>query len=245
MRYWLNSADKVNPEEFSRRSIQICDLYHKAIELHEKGVHVVSTDEKTGMQALERAAPTLPMRPGFIERQEQDYIRHGTQVLIANFEVATGRILSPTIGDTRTEKDYLEHIARTVSHDPDGTWIFIHDQLNTHQSESLVRFVAQQCGIEDDLGRKGRSGILKSMKTRRAFLEDETHRIRFAYTPRHASWLNQIEIWFSILARRLLKRESFPSIESLRERLEAFIEYFNHVLAKPFKWTYKGKILNV
>ena len=245
MRYWLNSADKVNLEEFSSRSIRICVLYRKAIELHEKGVHLVSTDEKTGMQALERAAPTLPMRPGFIERQEQDYIRHGTLVLIANFEVATGRILAPTIGDTRTEKDYVEHIAQTVSRDPNGTWIFIQDQLNTHQSESLVRFVAQQCGIEDDLGRKGRSGILKSMKTRRAFLEDETHRIRFAYTPRHASWLNQIEIWFSILARRLLKRESFPSIESLRERLEAFIKYFNNVLAKPFKWTYKGKILNV
>jgi len=244
MRYWLNSADKVNPEEFSSRSIRICDLYYNAIELHENGVHVVSTDEKTGMQALERAAPTLPMKPGFIERQEQDYIRHGTLVLIANFEVATGQILAPTIGDTRTENDYVEHIAQTVSRDPNGTWIFIHDQLNTHQSESLVRFVAQQCGIENDLGRKGRSGILRSMKTRRTFLEDETHRIRFTYTPRHASWLNQIEIWFSILARRLLKRESFPSIKSLRERLEAFIQYFNNALAKPFKWTYKGKVLS-
>ena len=245
MRYWLNSADKQNPEEFSSRSVRICDIYRNAIEWHEQGIHIISTDEKTGIQALERAAPTLPMRPGLIERQEQDYIRHGTLVLIANFEVATGMIVSPTIGETRNEQDFVDHIAQTIASDPEGTWIFIGDQLNTHQSESLVKFVALQCGIKDDLGKKGHSGILQSMKTRRAFLEDENHRIRFVFTPRHASWLNQIEIWFSILARRLLKRESFPSLERLRERIESFIEYFNETLAKPFKWTYKGKVLTI
>lgn len=245
MRYWLNSADRLNPEEFSRRSIRICDIYRNAMKLHEDGVHIVSTDEKTGIQALERAAPTLKMKPGQVERQEQDYIRHGTLVLIANFEVATGRILLPTIGKTRTEQDFVDHIAQTIASDPEGKWVFIGDQLNTHQSESLVKFVAQQCDIEDALGRKGYSGVLQSMKTRRAFLEDESHRIRFVFTPRHASWLNQVEIWFSILARRLLKRESFSSLTNLRDRIESFIAYFNETLAKPFKWTYKGKVLTV
>ena len=171
------------------------------------------------MQALERAAPTLPMKPGLIERQEQEYIRHGTLVLTANFEVATGKVISPTIGETRNEQDYLAHITQTISSDPEGKWIFINDQLNTHQSESLVKFVAERCGIKKDLGIKERSGILKNMKTRRAFLENKKHRIRFVFTPRHASWLNQIEIWFSILARRLLKRESFTSTKNLKKKL--------------------------
>ena len=117
------------------------------------------------------------------------------------------------------------------------------DQLNTHKSEMLVRLVAQRCGIDDDLGVKGRHGILKSMASRKRFLSDAGHRIRFVYTPRHCSWLNQVEIWFSILARRLLKRSSFISVEDLKARALQFIEYFNSVLAKPFRWTYSGRPL--
>lgn len=205
----------------------------------------MSTDEKTGIQALEREHPTLPMKPGLVERREFEYIRHGTQALIANFEVATGKLVSPSIGATRTEADFLAHISRTISIDPDGEWIFIVDQLNTHKSESLVRLVAKRCGIEVDLGVKGKSGILKSMQSRAAFLQDTSLRIRFVYTPKHASWLNQIEIWFSILVRRILKRGNFTSIAKLRERILAFIDYFNQTMAKPFKWTYAGRPLSV
>ena len=117
------------------------------------------------------------------------------------------------------------------------------DQLNTHKSESLVRWVAQVCNIQSDLGEKGKSGILKNMDTRMDFLSNPDHRIRFIYTPKHCSWLNQVEIWFSILARKLLNRSSFTSTKHLKQRLDNFIQYFNENLAKPFKWTYQGKIL--
>lgn len=217
-------------------------MYKDAPQLHEAGV--VSTDEKTGIQALERTHPTLPMKPGRPERQEHEYIRHGTQTLIANFEVAEGKVISPSIGPTRTEQDFVLHIERTIDTDPLAGWVFITDQLNTHRSESLVRLVARRCEIsEDALGIKGKSGILKSMETRTAFLQESEHRIRIVYTPKHTSWLNQVEIWFSILVRRLLKRGSFGSVEEMRDRILAFIDYFNKTMAKPFKWTYAGRPL--
>lgn len=122
-------------------------------------------------------------------------------------------------------------------------WIFVTDQLNTHMSETLVCLVAQRCQLGIELGVKERHGILKSLVSRKEFLSDPSHRIRFVYTPKHCSWLNQIEIWFSILVRRLLKRSSFLSLHDLRDRLLAFIEYFNRVLARPFKWTYTGRPL--
>ncbi len=211
----------------------------------------MSTDEKTGIQALERAHSPKPMRPGKPTYIEHEYIRHGTQVLIANLEVATGQCAAPTVGDTRKEADFAAHIEQTIATDPEAVWIFILDQLNTHKSESLVRLVAAHCDLDIDLGVKGKSGILKSMPTRAAFLSDQAHRIRFVYTPKHTSWLNQactersrsIEIWFSILVRRLLKRGNFSTINELRERILAFIEYFNKTMAKPFKWTYAGRPL--
>lgn len=232
-----------DPAQYDAAVRTVCGVYENAGRCNETGTHVISTDEKTSIQALERLHPTLPSRPGKTERIEFEYRRHGTLCLIANFDVATGKVIVPTIGLTRTEEDFCSHIARTLDTDPEGKWIFVLDQLNTHKSEALVRLVAQRCGIEQDLGIKGKQGILETMPTRKKFLEDEDHRIRFVYTPRHASWLNQVEIWFSILSRRALKRASFDSLEALENRLREFIEYFNSVLAKPFRWTYAGKPL--
>jgi len=228
---------------FSAEVRTVCKLYHQAPELHEQGVHVVSVDEKTGIQALERLHPTRPMQPGKPEAREFEYVRHGTQALIANFEVATGKILTPTIGDTRTEEDFVKHIQATVNLDPEGKWVFVMDQLNTHKSAGLVELIAKLCHLEDDLGVKGKSGILKDMEARATFLEDQSHRIRFVYTPKHCSWLNQIEMWFGTLTRRLLKRGEFTSKEELKKRILAFIEFFNQTLAKPYRWTFIGKPL--
>jgi hypothetical protein len=223
---------------FGRQVAEVCGLYEQAGRLAEQGVHLVSTDEKTGMQALERLHPDMPMGPGRVQRREYEYQRHGTLCLTANLEVCCGWVIAPTLGPTRTEADFLAHMQQTVATDPQAGWVFVVDNLNTHQSESLVVWVAQACGLEQDLGVKGQNGVLKSQASRAAFLSDQGHRIRLVYTPKHTSWLNQVEIWFSILVRKLLRRSSFTSVEDLKARVLAFIDYFNRTMAKPIRWLY-------
>jgi hypothetical protein len=238
-RYWLTPPPD-DPAELTKQICTVCEVYEATPTLAAAGVHVASTDEMTGIQALERLHPSLPMLPGHVEREEFEYEPHGTLSLIANLDVATGQVIAPSIGPTRTEADFAAHIVQTIQTDPHAAWIFVTDQLNTHQSEALVRLVAAQCGIQEDLGIKGKSGHLASMSTRAAFLSDKSHRIRFVYTPRHSSWLNQIEIWFSILVRRLLARASWISVAQLRQGILAFIAYYNRTSNGAFHWTYKG-----
>jgi len=241
-KYWLNTKEK-DPEVFQQQVETVCPTYLEAPALYStENTHTVSVDEMPGIQALQRVAKTIPVQPGRPVRIEFEYKRHGTLCLTGNWDVVLGQMIAPTIGSTRTEEDFARHIHNTIETDPTSPWVFVVDNLNTHCSESLVRYVARLEGIDpSELGKKGKDGVLQSMATRQEFLSNRNHRIRFVYLPKHTSWLNQIEIVFGIVGRRVVRRGNFTSLAALKNRLLDFIDYFNRTFAKPFRWTYTGR----
>ena len=238
IRYWLTAKPD---ERFSEKARDICETYKHAPARDRQGERTLSVDEMTGIQALERAAPDRPMTPGKPVRREFEYIRHGTQTLMAAFDVATGRVTA-SVRASRTEQDYTQFLNEMIQARPETQrWHIVADNLNTHLSESVVRLVARVSGVdEESLGEKGKSGVLASLKTRERFLRDPGHKVVFHFTPLHASWLNQVEIWFSILVKKVIRRGNFLSQQDLKAKILDFIQYFNATMAKVFRWTYKG-----
>jgi transposase len=239
---WLNTTER-DAELFLTQAQTVCEAYLTAKESFARdSLHTVCVDEMTGLQALERQAPDKLTKPGKDRRREANYRRHGTTTLIGSWDVVAGQMIETRLGKTRTERDFLKHLQATVAQDEAGRWRFIMDNLNVHCSASLVKWVAKLEGIKTrDLGKKGRSGILKDQASRRAFLSDRTHRIHFVYVPKHSSWLNQIEPIFGMVNRKVMRGGDFDSVADLEDKLRRFVAYFNKTMAGPMTWTYTGK----
>jgi transposase len=231
--YWLNSHDP----DFEAKAQNICSLYLNALRFFAQGRVVICTDEKTGMQMLQRKYPTQPIAPGKPEKREHEYIRHGVRALIASFVVATGQVVW-NLGQTRTSEDFATHLANVVQQLPDmQRYDWVVDNLNTHWSLAVCRLVAQWCKVPL-VAKDLRRGV-----QRRAFLSDPRHQHVFHFTPKHGSWLNQVELWFSVLARRFLKRGNFCSAQDFETRLCDYLEVYNTHAAHPYRWTYAGQPL--
>ena len=242
-KYWCFTTEK-DREVFQTQVEEVCQAYLNAQKAcHQDNTHTICVDEMTSLQANERRAETKRARPGQIAKSECQYTRHGTLSLTGSWDVTEGQMVHTTIDETRNNDDFAKHIARTIQTDPDANWTIVLDNLNTHSGEPVVRLIARLLGVDQDtLGdKKKRRGILGSMKSRREFLTDPSHRIRFVFIPKHSSWLNQIEVVFGIVGRRVMRHGSFTSQNDLREKLTTFIDYFNSTFAKPFNWTNTGR----
>lgn len=236
--YWLHSKEKYeSPETYEAKVNAINELYRQAKEKPDD-LRILSTDEMTGIQALERRFPDKPTMPHKDAKIEFEYIRHGTTSLIGFLDVSSGQMEPPFLNDTRTEEDFVNALKDVIERDPSKRYCIVADNLNTHESESLVRYVAEQIGDNQDLGIKGKCGVLKNKESRAQYLSDSEHRIRFYYTPIHCSWMNQIEIWFGIINRRLLRKKSFLSVGELTQSIITFVEQYNRYFAHPFNWKY-------
>lgn len=239
IRYYLHSKEKYESyETYSEKIQKINELYANAGAMEEDTL-IYSTDEMTYIQAKEHEFPDKPTLPGKDARMDFNYIRHNTTTLIGFFNVQNGQVFEPFLNGTRTDEDFVEAISKVIDANPDKKHCFVLDNLNTHRSEALVRYVAEEIGFEGDLGKKGVRGILKNMESRAKFLSDAAHPIQFYYVPIHCSWMNQIEIWFGIINRRLLKRKSYTSVEELENSIRNYIRQYNEMFAHPYKWTYK------
>jgi transposase len=231
--YWLNSHD----EDFDAKAHTMCQLYATALAFYQPGRLVICCDEKTGMQILERNAPTKPAQAGRRERREHEYIRHGTRVLINSLAVATGQI-AWTIGMTRKATDFVTHLQQAYQRLPRMTrYDWVMDNLNTHWSLDICRLVARWCKVPFEPQK------LTKGPQRRAFLSDPSHGHVFHFTPKHGSWLNQAELFFGVLHRRFLVRGSFSSAKDFVRRLERFLKDYNTRHAHPYRWTYTGEPL--
>jgi transposase len=239
---WCFTTEK-DKELFDKQVNEVCKTYLEASGVSDTcGTHTVCVDEMTSLQANERRAPDKRPLPGQYGKQECQYTRHGTLSLTGSWDVVAGQFIQSTIAKTRTAEDFASHILESIQSDPNGQWVFVMDNLNTHYGEPIVRVIAKLLGIDEStLGdKKKRKGILGSEASRKAFVTNESHRIRFVFIPKHSSWLNQIEMVFGVIARRVMRNGNFTGLGDLENKLQQFIDYFNRTFAKPISWKYDG-----
>lgn len=239
---WCFTTEK-DEELFHAQVQEVCQTYLRAVERRQsENTHTICVDEMTSLQANERRAETKLPKPDQAGKIECQYTRHGTLSLTGSWDVVAGQMTKTTVDETRNGEDFALHIRETIATDPQANWVFVMDNLNTHYGEPIVRTVAELIGFDQaDLGDKEkRRGILGSTASRRKFLSDPGHRICFVFIPKHSSWLNQIEIIFGVIAKRVMRYGSFTSKSDLKEKLLSFVEYFNHTFAKRVNWTCDG-----
>ena len=245
-RMWLHSPDKLDDlDGFVDQVKEVSSLLKSCQDLYSEGVQVLSIDEKPGIQARSPIEKTVPASPGKPALQEMFYTRNGRTDLIQTLNVCTGELLEPYLNETHNEQDFVVALARAIEEQqlitPDDRIVIVCDNFSTHVSESVVRLIDATLGLKTSkkaMGRKGSSGILKNKQTRRAFLEDDRHQIYFVFTPKHASWLNPVECFFSIIERSLLKNGSFDSVEVLIEKIKAYADWYNEHSARPFDYQF-------
>jgi hypothetical protein len=227
--YWLDS----HAPDFAARSREICQLYLDTPRLWQMGELVVSTDEKTGILIRRRKHPTLPIRPGLPRRREHEYVRLGGTHLHASFCVPTGQV-AYDLTRAHGGDDFVAHLRHAVAELPQAEryhWVL--DNNRTHSTPAVCALVAELSGLMLPRG-------LKTGKDRRSWLGEPEHKHVFHFTPVHGSWLNQIELFFSVLSRKLLKRDDFASAEAFVERLARWLDHYNKEWAHPYRWTYAG-----
>jgi hypothetical protein len=228
--YWLTSHDP----DFHAKAQEICRLYLDAQRLWQMGELVVCTDEKTGIFIRRRKHPSKPCRRGWPRLREHEYVRLGMRQLSASFCVPTGQV----VGDltlTHNGSDFAAHLGHAVAAlPPAACYHWVLDNNRTHSTPGVCRVVAELSGLEFD------EGQYPTAKARRAWLSDPSHKHVFHFTPVHGSWLNQVELWFSVLTRRLLKRDDFASVEEFLRRFGEWLDHYNKEWAHPYRWTYAG-----
>jgi transposase len=228
--YWLASHDP----DFGAKSQDLCRLYLDAPRLWQLGELVLCTDEKTGILIRRRKHPTLPARPGEPRRREFEYVRLGSTHLTASFCVPTGQV-AYDLTRTHNGADFAAHLRHATEEVPGAErYHWVVDNNRTHSTPGVCAAVAELSG----LALPGRG--LETGRDRRAWLSDPGHRHVFHFTPVHGSWLNQVELFFGVLSRRLLARDDFASAEAFLGRLREWLEYYNRELAHPYRWTYAG-----
>jgi DDE superfamily endonuclease len=227
--YWLNSHDP----DFEARARDICRLYLGAAALWRSGELVLSTDEKTGILIRRRKHPTRPARPGLPRRREHEYERLGSTPLSASFCVPTGQV-AYDLTRTHNGNDFVAHLRHAAAEMPRAErYHWVVDNNRTHSTPAVCALVAELSGLAVPAG-------LKTGKVRRQWLGDPSHKHVFHFTPLHGSWLNQVELFFGVLTRKLLKRDDFASAEAFAQRLGEWMAYYNQRWAHPYRWTYAG-----
>ena len=242
-KYWCFTTEK-DEELFQAQVDEVCSVYLNApMAYAEHNTRTICVDEMTSLAANERRASSKLALPNQVAKVECQYTRHGTLSLTGSWDVVQGQMIHTTIDETRDAEDFAQHICRTIATDPLSSWVIVADNLNTHYGEPVVRLVAELLGIDPaQLGsKKRRCGVLGCVQSRREFLTDPSHRIRFVYTPKHSSWLNQIEVVFGVIAGRVIRCGDFSSKQDLKTKLLQFIAYYNRSYAKPLNWTYTGR----